>query len=149
MDRATKKACSACSASAPWGVCIYSGEAKPGNRLKQDNKRALQNVYLTMMDFGAHALAKEDFWLCCASVKSADIAKCPGGMAQLIGGLLKLMFNPDGHHLGLNCITLDLPDGSSLRLVATLACVLGGTNLPFTQHGCARALGERNAAVSA
>ena len=57
-----------CGPTRPWKLCVYCDEAKPGNAFKQDNKRSLQNVYAGIMNLGAAALAKEDFWLTLATL---------------------------------------------------------------------------------
>eukprot|EP00959_Pyramimonas_sp_CCMP1952_P407674 8544116-Pyramimonas_sp.AAC.1 len=114
-----------CDISRPWSVVLYSDEAKPGNRLKQHNRRALQLVYFSFFELGPPALSKEDFWLCVGAVKSDDISSCNGGMAQLVGCILRRMFNPEAHDLMLSGMTLDFPDGSSTRFVAKLVSVLG------------------------
>ncbi|CAK0866209.1 unnamed protein product, partial [Prorocentrum cordatum] len=115
---------SPCSVSRPWGLVFYSDECKPGNKLKQLNKRAVQNVYFSVLDFGPWVLCKEDMWLCLASARALDISQCEGGMAQLMGALLRLTSH-DGHDLRLAGITLDLPSGRSLRIHAKISCLLG------------------------
>ena len=52
-----------CSHHSPWKLCIYEDEAKPGNKMKRDNRRACQNIYVSFFDFGGAALSKEDFLL--------------------------------------------------------------------------------------
>eukprot|EP00959_Pyramimonas_sp_CCMP1952_P237024 4953485-Pyramimonas_sp.AAC.1 len=61
------------SPSRPWGLIIYSGEAKPGNKLKSASYRALQNVRMNFVDVGARALAIEDTWLTIVSAASVDV----------------------------------------------------------------------------
>ena len=61
LERARAKA--PCSIDAPWNVIMYSDEAKPGNKLKQWNKRATEHVYMSFLEFDAGILCKEDAWL--------------------------------------------------------------------------------------
>eukprot|EP00959_Pyramimonas_sp_CCMP1952_P367887 7706234-Pyramimonas_sp.AAC.1 len=65
-----------CSSEHPWQLVVYADEAKPGNSLKQHNKRAMQCCYLSFLNFGPAALCKEDFWLCVAAALSTDINAC-------------------------------------------------------------------------
>jgi len=59
-----------CTLAAPWKLILYLDEAKPGSQFKQDNKRVLQNVYWSFLEFGAAALSKEDFWLEAGTIRS-------------------------------------------------------------------------------
>ena len=95
-----------------------------GNKLRPENKRACQCVYMSILQLGSAALSKEDNWLCVATVRAIDVATCPGGMAQVMRNLLLQMFGqaPNLHFSG---ITLDLHSGKSFRLVANFDCMLG------------------------
>eukprot|EP00959_Pyramimonas_sp_CCMP1952_P133943 2801472-Pyramimonas_sp.AAC.1 len=106
-----------CSADRPWSLAIYSDEAKTGNKLKQDNKLSMQCCYAAFLEFGPAALAKEDYWLTLATCKSSAISQCDHGMAQLTKALLKLFFNPGGHDLRLSGVSVDLEDGSTIRIL--------------------------------
>ena len=81
-----------CSDHSPWTLCIYEDEAKPGNKMKRDNRRACQNIYVSFFDFGGAALSKEDFWLTIATLRACDLKYVEGGMSQVTNQMLKLMF---------------------------------------------------------
>ena len=114
-----------CSCAHPWKLCLYADEAKPGNRKKQDNRRALQNIYFSLLEFGAAALAKEDLWLVAGTVKANVVLGVEAGMSQLIGGILKLFFSSTGHNVEKAGMTLLLHDGTTMRLFLKLSCILG------------------------
>ena len=95
-----------------------------GNKLRPENKRACQCVYMSILQLGSAALSKEDNWLCVATVRAIDVAACPGGMAQVMRNLLLQMFG-QAPNLHLSGITLDLHSGESFRLVANFDCMLG------------------------
>ena len=113
-----------CGPTRPWKLCVYCDEAKPGNAFKQDNKRSLQNVYAGIMNLGAAALAKEDFWLTLATLESTVVAKVEGGMSQVIGAILKLAFDLHGYNLERAGLEVVLHDGTRLRIFLKLACLL-------------------------
>ena len=68
---------------------------KPGNKMKRDNRRACQNIYISFFDFGGAALSKEDFWLTSATLRVCDLKYVEGGLSQVTKQMLKLMFNID------------------------------------------------------
>ena len=132
-----------CSSGRPWELAIYADEAKPGNAIKQHNKRAMQCCYISFLNFGPAALCKEDYWLCVAAALSTDIAKCEAGMSQLVGHILKLCFGGSGHDLSLSGAALDLPNGQSIRLFARLSCVLGDESALHSLWQCKGSGGVR------
>ena len=42
----------------PWRLILYNDEVTPDNPLGTDNKRKLQAVYFSFLEFGANALSK-------------------------------------------------------------------------------------------
>ena len=114
-----------CSSMAPWQLVFYADEARPGSKFKSDNKRVVQNIYFTVLNFGAAALAKEDYWLVAGCVKSGLVRQLEGGMSQVMGALLALAFSASGVHLALAGLSVDLPGGRSLRIYARVECLLG------------------------
>ena len=115
---------SPCSFHKPWSLVIYSDEAKVGNKLKYENRRSLENVYFSFLEFGADKLAKEEFWLPACTLRSLSLDKVCGRMSQLVGEILKLAFDNNGHHLRNAGVCLELPGGQTLTVFARLACVL-------------------------
>ena len=113
------------SATNPWDIILYADEAKPGNRLKTDNRRSVQAVYMNILSLGSAVLSKEDTWLTLGAVRSCDIFECEGGMAQLFGALLKMMFSSTSHDLRYSGVGLDLHGGGQMRLFAKVGCILG------------------------
>eukprot|EP00959_Pyramimonas_sp_CCMP1952_P239430 5004061-Pyramimonas_sp.AAC.1 len=53
------------------------------------------------------------------------VFQCEGGMAQLMGRALKLMFLSAPHNLRLGCVGMDLASWFTFRLAADLIVVLG------------------------
>ena len=47
-----------------WNLVLYSDEATPGSVLASSNKRKFQAVYWTCLEFGDHALSREESWFC-------------------------------------------------------------------------------------
>jgi hypothetical protein len=113
-----------CSAANPWRLIIYADEATPGNAMKLDNLRILQCVHWSILEFGAAALAKEDFWLVATTVGSKLVRSVSGGMSQLMAAVLKNMFASNGHNMHTAGISVVLNDGSTLRLFIKLSAIL-------------------------
>ena len=114
-----------CSSMAPWQLVFYAYEARPGSKFKSDNKRVVQHIYFTVLNFGAAALAKEDYWLVSGCVKYGLVRQLEGGMSQVMGALLALAFSASGVHLALAGLSVDVPGGRSLRIYARVECLLG------------------------
>ena len=106
-----------CSAEAPWSLCLYSDQAKPGNKMRQQNKRSSENIYITFLEFGTAALAKEANWLCVAAAQAFEISKIESGMAQLTAAILDMCFSKTSHNMRLAGVGIDLEDGTSFRQV--------------------------------
>ena len=112
-----------CSHDKPWGLILYADEAKPGNKMKFENRRSLQMVYASFLEFGPAALAKEEFWLPIATMRSLKVEAIKAGMSQVLAVILKTIFDAHGHHLQHSGISLQVPH--NVRLFATLESILG------------------------
>ena len=60
-------------------LVYYTDEINCGNPLAADASRKLWAVYLSFMDFKAHALSKEQSWLPVTVMRSKAVANMPGG----------------------------------------------------------------------
>ena len=114
-----------CSVDRPWRVILYNDEAKPGNKIKQWNKRSMECIYLSFLELGPACLSKEDFWLCIGAIKSTDVELCRSGMAQVMSKILNRLFRQGGYDLRFSGCNVDLPGGSSIRIIAKLGVMLG------------------------
>ena len=112
-----------CSLERPWKLCLYADEAKPGAQMKQDNKRVLQNVYWSFLDFGAAALSKEDFWFVACTIRSNEVNKVASKMSQVIAKVIKRFFTSAMHNMryGVHC---ELPDSTMLKIYCEFSCML-------------------------
>ena len=113
-----------CSPTRPWSLVLYNDEARPGNRLKSHNARAVQAVYAAFLEWGPWNLSKEDWWLPLGSVASDDLSDAEAGIAQLVGGILKLMFDPSKHDARYSGLQLTLADGSTTKIWFELKAIL-------------------------
>ena len=103
----------------PWALCIYSDEASPGNKLKADNRRKMQCMYWSFLDFGPNNLAKEDFWMVFTCVRSTVINKIQGGMSALYSICLKTFFNTAGFNMMTAGVRVFMRDETELRIFAS------------------------------
>ena len=113
-----------CSPIRPWNIIFYADEAKVGNKIKFHNRRSVQNIYISFIEFGAAALSKTEFWLPVSTVRSLDLVNVDGGMSQLSAEILKMAFDVNGHHLENSGIVLVLKCGRTFVLYARLGLVL-------------------------
>ena len=80
----------------PWSLVLYTDEVTPGAVLATQQTRKLQACYFSFLELGHVALAREDVWFCAMVHRSSLVAKANGGIAQVIGGILKLLFPAEG-----------------------------------------------------
>ena len=108
----------------PWKMVIYNDEAKVGNKIKYENRRSLENVCFSFLDFGPAALSKEEFWLPLATMRSLVLAKVESSNSQLVAELLKLAFDPDGFNIQTAGVLVELPGGVFITIFAEFSCML-------------------------
>ena len=108
----------------PWSLILYSDEVTPGNALAADPSRKSQCIYYSFAELGHAALAREDTWLTATVLRSERAREAQGGMAQIIGCLLKVLFPARGTHLLDTGIQLVSEDGQALRLHARLTTIV-------------------------
>lgn len=113
-----------CSAEQPWSLILYSDEVVPGNVLAPMPSRKCQVVYYSFQELGLETLSREDGWFCATVKRSRLVNQVAGGMAQVIGALLKLLFTPGGHHLSETGILLTGGDDPPVRLFAKLKVLI-------------------------
>ena len=85
-----------CSHEKPLDLLYYSDEVVCGNPLSNDTTRKLQMVYVSMGQFGAHTLSKEEAWLVVFCMRSSEVASVKGGMSQVTAAILKhILYSPN------------------------------------------------------
>jgi hypothetical protein len=106
--------------SKPWRLVIYSDEISPGNQLKHDNKRKVQAIYWSLMEFGPSLLSSEASWFVLSVVRSSQAHRMVGGMSFLLSKLLQTFF-----HVSSDLskgVMIHCPEGSAM-LCATIGCI--------------------------
>ena len=124
------------SPATPWGLIVYSDEVTPGNQLLTLNARKTWAFYWSIFEFGPAVLADEEAWfevLLCRSVQST---KVKGGVSALFAIVLKAFFNPNGHHMGVVGIKLQMHDGSRVRVYVKLLLKLADEAALHYSFGC-------------
>ena len=130
---------------APWGVIFYSDEVTPGNAMKANNERMIQSIYWSFTNFGAAALAKEDFWFTFATIKSSDVRKVDGGMSCIINVFLKIMFLAPPHTLHRSGVLVYGGETfGSMRIFAGPACALSDESALHMTWLCKGASGVKS-----
>ena len=108
----------------PWRFIIYADEVVPGNQLSFHNMRKCWAIYFSFMEFGEITLSNEDAWFCTAAERTDRVKHFGGGIAQVFREILKYVFADGGHNLQTSGLTLDLFDGSVVRIWAKLGMIL-------------------------
>jgi hypothetical protein len=76
---------------------LYSDEIVPGNTLSHDNKRKIQVIYWSFLQFGPAALASEEFWITLTAIRSSLVSDMAGGMSYVFRRLLPSFFDASSH----------------------------------------------------
>jgi len=113
------------SRSSPWDILIYNDEVTPGNVRKADNKKKMQVVYWSFLQFGPDALSKEDFWLTATVLRSTITNSIEGGISAIMCRVLRTFFCGP-HKLQLGGVTVTAQDRAVAAVEFRLFAKLGG-----------------------
>ena len=127
----------------PWGLCIYSDEVCPGNRLSADPSRLIQSIYYSFLNFGAAALSKEDFWMVACTLRSAIVRLIEAGMSQLIATILLVFFSHNSHNMRHGGLLVQLASGDHIRIFAALFLMLADESALHSTWLCKGAGGTK------
>ena len=78
-----------CSRDMPYNLIFYSDEVVCGNPLSADTSRKVQVVYLSLKEYGAIHLSKEQAWICVLAMRSNKVQELEAGMTQVAAAILK------------------------------------------------------------
>ena len=68
---------------APWQIALYCDEVTPGNQMRHDNKRKVQAVYWSFLQYGSTSLSCETKWMVLTAARSKLITDI-GGMSVFL-----------------------------------------------------------------
>jgi hypothetical protein len=108
----------------PWSLVIYTDEVTPGSGLTLMPGRKSQCVYYSLLEMGHDVLCREDSWFTATVVRSRTVLEAEGGMAQLVGASLKLLFAGDGVDFLQTGLLLVDDRGNSMRLHVRLTTLV-------------------------
>ena len=94
-------------------IALYSDEVTPGQALQGHQRRKVQCVYWTMLEFGYPALGNESAWFTASVMRSTEVAKLQGGLNRLFKVVLGFMF---GTQSGIHNTVFDLRRGVVFEL---------------------------------
>ena len=107
----------------PWRLILYNDEVTPGNPLGTDNKRKLQAVYFSFLEFGANALSKEEAWFTIMVERSAIIRDIHAGMYQALKVIVLMFFDDKGFDCQVGGVNLPL-GGNQVRWWCKLGLIV-------------------------
>ena len=112
------------SVERPWRLVLYTDEVTPGAVLATQPTRKSQACYYSFLELGHAALSMEDVWFCVAVIRSSIVTNALGGMAQVVGAILKLFFPEEGADLHMTGLMLHDESGQGFRLHARLTVMV-------------------------
>lgn len=69
-----------CSPEKPWQLIVYTDEIDPGDPLApRGHTRKVWSFYFAFVEFGLHALSKEEAWLTCEIARTVDVDSVAAG----------------------------------------------------------------------
>ena len=110
-----------CSADSMWRLVIYIDGISPQNPLaKGKDKRMVEAVYWSFMEFGQF-LCMEEFWFCCAATRTCMVQELPAKGSQYLSIILsELFFNSDKCDFARHGMVLDLSENRDKSNLHTL-----------------------------
>ena len=108
----------------PWDLVLYSDEICPGDPLSADNRRKVQVIYFSFLQFGQNILCREDAWFCIFVSRSRDVNAVSGGMSHVFGELIKTFLNPASTDLSSGGMVFHREGNPHIRFWARLRIML-------------------------
>lgn len=139
----------------PWGIALYSDEISPGNQLRHQNKRKIQTIYWTFVQYGSAGLSNEHLWFTLCSVRSVEVSKV-GGLTVLWRHLIDSFFHPHNLRFGLPLpmiapdmilfadVSLMVSDEVALKSSIENKGAAGTLPCMFCRNVCSRGLDEHD-----
>ena len=139
----------------PWGIALYSDEISPGNQLRHLNKRKIQTIYWTFVQYGSAGLSNEHLWFTLCSVRSVEVSKV-GGLTVLWRHLIDTFFHPHNLRFGLPLpmiapdmilfadVSLMVSDEVALKSSIENKGAAGTLPCMFCRNVCSRGLDEHD-----
>ena len=112
------------SPSAPWRQVLYVDEVTPGNDRKTDNRKKLQCMYFTCLEFGGDGISKEDFWITAATIRSKRVANFSAAVSAVVRKYLNVCYSTSSFNFHVSGVRL-VVEGCEFRLFAMFAGFLG------------------------
>jgi len=113
------------ASSGPLGIVLFVDEARPGNVLRPDKGRAVQNIYWAFSEWPEWYLSRADAWLNFGCLRSNIVAQLPGGMSGLMVQILHRFFNTKGPNFAVAGGMIDRGPLGAVVFKARLAGLLG------------------------
>ena len=82
-------------------TALYTDEATPGNQLRPDNSRQVQNIYWTFLFFPHWFRRRKHGWWPVAIMKTVHQHRVLGDLSCVVKHVLRLFFSPDGFNLSV------------------------------------------------
>lgn len=101
-------------------LCTYADEATPGDAFAPDNLRKSWCIYVSVMEFGAEVLCREEAWLPLAILRSSVVTKIDGGLPCVFRVLLRSWFCGEPLRLSVEGIMLELEERTLVTFHETL-----------------------------
>ena len=80
----------------PLRIALYIDEMTPGNVLRPDRGRAVQDIFWTFIDFPGWFLSRQDAWFVFACLRSTQKDTLPGGVSEFMNHVLHTFWSPRG-----------------------------------------------------
>lgn len=110
--------------ASPWNIILYQDGVNPSDGLAKNASRKAAAFYWSFLEFGLHALSKEEMWNTITVVREREVKRLEGHLPRITGVVLKYFFDPDGHDIERCGINLKFPDGTTTMLFAKWGILL-------------------------
>ena len=79
----------------PLRIVLYADSICPGNPFRPEKSRTVTCIYWTIVDWPAWMLQRSGLWPVLAFIRDSVVAQVNGGLSNIMGHMLRLMFLPE------------------------------------------------------
>ena len=107
----------------PWCIVVYQDGVDPSDGLAKNHSRKSAVFYWSVLQYGMHALSKEEMWGTLTIVRTLDSYKLESQVAQVASKALR-RFHIEGRDVAVNGVTLEFKTGGSTTVFMKIGVIL-------------------------
>ena len=118
-------------------IVIYIDEARPGNILRPDKGRAVNNIFWAFSSWPDWMLHRDWCWFTFGCMRTSTLQKLPGKMTALVRHIVEQFFSRTGPNFATSGCMIQIKPGENSIFLADLVGFLGD------EKGCKEIFGSK------